>query len=123
LRDASVDDIARCRELVITQASEELQSRSVFVEGFASARDAARLRHAAAEADERYLSALESEDDGEPNPEVHGLFGIARAYAALVEVAAADDREAVLEGIYELAVVSPERERTLLRSVEALVLP
>lgn len=123
LRGASLDDIARCRELVITQAREELQSRGVFVDRFASAQDVARLQDAAAEADDRYLSALESGDEGEPHPEVHGLFGVARAYAALVEVVSADQRDAVLEGIFELAVVSPERERTLLRSIEALVLP
>jgi len=123
IRAADVATLARCQQLVADRASDVLLDNGYDeIDGIGNpptkgGATIQTLRRLADEADDRYLTALDQLEEGAGDDEVMRQFAIARALAALVFVGGDSDAEAVLEGAYELCVVSKEEESELIQDL------
>lgn len=122
VRGANVTVLSRCQRVVAERAIKVLAGS-----GYGEIEDIGdpltksgalkELRSLAEEADDRYLTASDQLEEGAADDEVMRQFAVARALAALVFIVDRGGAEAVLQGAYELCVVSPEEEAELLRDL------
>lgn len=125
-RSASKDAVSACLAQIEQSAIQVLRDRKFVkvdaVEGWLSSRKAgvAPLVKEAEDSDNTYLDSLDALD-GPMTPAVMRNFAIARALAALANVATLEPLSALLEAAYELSVVSDGENQQLLSSLEAVM--